>query len=96
MLDSVVVSEAALQERIARTVQSRVKELHGCVSSAISGKVVLQFEIDRNGAVKKLKVKSSGLNNAAADRCIFEAMEKWQFAALSADTSVRVTLTISF
>jgi Ca-activated chloride channel family protein len=96
VLDSVVVSEAALQERIARTVQSRVKELHGCVSSAISGKVVLQFEIDRNGAVKKLKVKSSGLNNAAADRCIFEAMEKWQFAALSADTSVRVTLTISF
>lgn len=96
VLDSVVVSEAALQERIARTVQSRVKELHGCVSSAISGKVVLQFEIDRNGAVKKLKVKSSGLNNAAADRCIVEAMEKWQFAALSADTSVRVTLTISF
>lgn len=96
VVDSVVVSEATLQERIARTVQSRVKELHGCVSSAMSGKVVLQFEIDRNGVVKKLKVKSSGLNNATADRCIVEAMEKWQFAALSAGTSVKVTLTMSF
>jgi len=96
VVDSVVVSEASLQERIARTVQSRVKALHGCVSSDMSGKVVLQFEIDRNGAVKKLKVKSSGLNNATADRCIVEAMEKWQFAGLPADKSVKVTLTMAF
>lgn len=96
VVDSVVTSDTSVQEGVYRITASRIKELHGCVSTGVSGKVVLQFEIDRNGVVRKLKVTSSGLNNATADRCIVQAIEKWQFAGLSAGTSVKVTLTISF
>lgn len=96
VVQSVVTSDATAQESVRKVFESRVKELHSCTAAGMNGQIVLQFVIDRNGAVTKLKVKSSGLGSASADRCIVQALEKWRFAGLSSSKDMQVTATIAF
>ena len=72
-------------EQINRVVRANQAALRYCYETevqrqrALRGKVVVQWRVDRAGAVPTAKVASSTLNNAGVEGCIVRQVRKWHF-----------------
>ncbi|MDB4974233.1 MAG: putative abductin-like protein, partial [Myxococcaceae bacterium] len=72
-------------EQINRVVRANQAALRYCYETEVQrqhglrGKVVLQWRVDRAGAVPTAKVASSTLHNATVEGCIVRQVRKWRF-----------------
>jgi outer membrane biosynthesis protein TonB len=72
-------------EQINRVVRANQAALRYCYESEVQrqrglrGKIVLQWRVDRAGAVPMARVASSTLNNAGVEGCIVRQVKKWRF-----------------
>jgi TonB family protein len=46
---------------------------------SLKGKVIIQWRVDRAGAVPSARVSSSTLNNSGVEGCIVRQIKKWHF-----------------
>lgn len=74
-------------EQINRVVRANQAALRYCYESEVQrqrslrGKVVVQWRVDRSGAVPTARVASSTLNDARVEGCIVRQIRKWRFPA---------------
>jgi hypothetical protein len=72
-------------EQINRVVRANQAALRYCYESevqrqrSLKGKVIVQWRVDRAGAVPSARVASSTLNNASVEGCIVRQVKKWRF-----------------
>lgn len=72
-------------EQINRVVRANQAALRYCYESevqrqrALKGKVIIQWRVDRAGAVPSARVTSSTLNNSGVEGCIVRQVKKWRF-----------------
>ncbi|MDB4985213.1 MAG: hypothetical protein JWN04_391 [Myxococcaceae bacterium] len=72
-------------EQINRVVRANQAALRYCYEAEVQrnrglrGKVVVQWRVDRAGAVPTARVASSTLNNAAVEGCVVRQVRKWRF-----------------
>ena len=95
-LGSNKVDGALDPEVVRKTVRSKSKDLKACyakglVSSAeLSGKLTMEFVVDKKGKMDSVKVKSSTLNNAAVESCATTTIEGWTFDAPEDGKKVKI------
>jgi hypothetical protein len=72
-------------EQINRVVRANQAALRYCYESevqrqrSLKGKVMIQWRVDRAGAVPSARVTSSTLNNSTVEGCIVRQVKKWRF-----------------
>lgn len=72
-------------EQIERVVRANQAALRYCYETelqrqrALKGKVLVQWRVDRAGAVPNARVTSSTLNNSGVEGCIVRQIRKWRF-----------------
>jgi len=72
-------------EQINRVVHANQAALRYCYESEVQrqrtlkGKVIIQWRVDRGGAVPSARVTSSTLNNSSVEGCIVRQVKKWRF-----------------
>ncbi len=72
-------------EQIERVVRANQAALRYCYETevqrqrALKGKVMVQWRVDRSGAVPTARVTSSTLNNSTVEGCIVRQVRKWRF-----------------
>jgi TonB family protein len=72
-------------EQINRVVRANQAALRYCYESEVQrqkslrGKVVIQWRVDRAGAVPSARVASSTLNDARVEGCLVRQVRKWRF-----------------
>lgn len=73
------------KQAIRATVRENLATVKGCYTDAIkrnpnlAGKVVLEWDVDDTGAVKRALVKSSTLNDAATETCMIDKLKATRF-----------------
>ncbi len=93
---------AADREGVKKTIQPRLKELTPCYEMAIDaypgaeGKVMAQFDIGDNGAVKDLKFIEFDKTLEGGRICMMDAIGKWKFPKPSSEESVTVKYPFIF
>ncbi len=72
-------------EQIERVVRANQAALRYCYETevqrqrALKGKIMIQWRVDRGGAVPTARVTSSTLNNSSVEGCIVRQVRKWRF-----------------
>lgn len=72
-------------EQIERVVQANKAALRYCYESEVQrqrglhGKVVIEWRVDRAGAVPMARVGASTLGNASVEGCLLRQVKKWHF-----------------
>jgi TonB family protein len=73
------------KEIVRRVIRHHLNEVKFCYDKElmrrqdIAGRVVARFLIDTNGRVAASAIESSTLAAPAVDRCIAEAVRRWEF-----------------
>jgi outer membrane biosynthesis protein TonB len=86
-------------EAIAKTVNARFGEIRACAEPAMAenargvGKIVIEWSIELDGSVKKLRVKSAATKDQAVASCYSKAIRSWRFPK---PTGGPVTVTYPF
>lgn len=91
------------RDEIREVFQRHMPEIHDCyertneAKAPSEGKVVVRVEIDKEGAVVGVGVKSSTLKpaNKALERCIGESVAKYEFPKSRFDRDVDFPYTFS-
>ncbi len=72
---------------VRATVQIHLREVSACYQRALlthpglAGKLVVEISIGADGRVKRARVKSSTLTDAAVEACVLRQIEAWRFPA---------------
>lgn len=101
-LPNAMVEEGLTREEVGRVIHSHISEIRYCYESSmlrspdLEGKLVLDFSIGSNGAVKTAAVKESSLNDARLDDCILRRLTKWSFPKPNGGVDVAVSYPFVF
>jgi Ca-activated chloride channel homolog len=96
IIEKIAVSDKTSAATITKFINDRAADLKKCNTANLHGKLVVKFIISSEGKVKSVKVVSDKLKNTKLNKCITEAMKKWQFTGLNASADVTVTITLNF
>jgi len=72
-------------EQINRVVRANQAALRYCYESEVQrqrglkGKVIIQWRVDRAGAVPTARVTSTTMNNSGVEGCLVRQVKKWRF-----------------
>ena len=78
---------ATNKEAIRRVVKRHIGEIKFCYEKELqaqpklTGRVVVNFVVAGDGGVASAKVKSSDLKSSPVEKCVAEAIKKWNFPA---------------
>jgi TonB family protein len=70
---------------IRRVIRSHLNEVRFCYekelmrAAALAGRITVRFTIGANGAVATSGVEASTLGNVAVERCVTDAVRRWEF-----------------
>jgi FHA domain-containing protein len=73
------------REEVAAVINAHLKEVQYCYEKTLlkdpglTGKLILEWTIDTNGSVGRVKEKLSTLRNPAVSSCISSSLKRWQF-----------------
>lgn len=73
------------REEVARVINQHLREVQSCYEKTLisdpglSGKLVLEWTIQENGSVGRVKQKTSTLRNPGVASCIMSALKRWNF-----------------
>lgn len=96
------VEDGLTKDEVGKVIHSHISEIRYCYEAAmirtpdIEGKLVLDFTIGGNGAVKTAAVKESSLNEARLDDCILRRLTKWSFPKPNGGVDVAVSYPFLF
>jgi hypothetical protein len=81
-----LVSKGSIsREEVAAVINKHLGEVHYCYETTLmkdpglQGKLVLEWVINANGSVGKVKQKTSTLKNPGVASCIMDRLRRWQF-----------------
>jgi TonB family protein len=77
------------QGEIQEVVQSKMKVIEGCavIAEATGGSLVVEFEVAPSGAVDRVSITDSTVNNDALESCLVKTFQRMKFP--SAEVSTR-------
>ena len=73
------------REEVARVINKHLSEVQYCYERALikqpglKGKLVLEWTIQRNGSVGRVKQKLATLKSSAVSSCIINKLKRWRF-----------------
>jgi len=90
------------KEAIRSVVRANMRDVQGCydaelqLSPGLAGKVVVKFQISKDGLVESAEVTESSLDNRAVERCIVKDVRGWEFPEPENDGIVIVNYPFNF
>ena len=99
MSSSARVKGSLSKAEVTRVINSHIHAVQACYERAllanpsISGRIVFDWIIKKNGRVKGVRVRSSSLGNSQVATCISKRIQKWKFPR---PTGGEVTITYPF
>lgn len=101
-IDNSSVQEGLSKDEVGQIIHRHLSEVRYCYESAIlrspniEGKLVMQFSITGNGAVKSSEIKSSTLGDPRLDDCILRRLLTWKFPQTHGGIDVAVSYPFIF
>lgn len=92
--------DAAERVAIGETIRAQLLPLQDCYDRRLArvpglqGKLVLRFEIDREGKV--LRPSADGMSDAKLVECVLDEVGRWQFARPPSGATLSVTYPVVF
>ena len=97
MIGNMTVSEGLSKEIVLTIAQKHIGEIERCsLGSEPRGDLVLELTITPGGNIKTVKIVSGSLKNRNTERCITEAVKRWQFPATQGGKEVTATVSFVF
>lgn len=89
-------------QAVRATVGENLGAVKGCYTDAakrnpnLAGKVILEWDVDDTGAVKRAIVKSSTLNDSATEACMIEKLKATRFTPAPKGVTTNITYPFVF
>ena len=93
---TIKVSDKTAKEAIEKTVQEHLRELQICNPGNLQWTMVVKVIIGASGMVKEVIITSSGTKNKKLEKCIVNAIRKWQFPLMQERGEVTATIELTF
>jgi hypothetical protein len=90
------------KEAIRRVIREHIREIRSCYerelqkSPELYGKLILEWDIEEEGRVSRVSVKSNALGNATVASCIMTRLKTWKFPDPPKDQIGRVVYPFVF
>jgi Ca-activated chloride channel family protein len=98
-IEAVNVDGPLTEETVRRGIEPRMEEVRKCLegqrSSTLAGKLVLAWDIRRDGSVRGFRIVSPRDTPDAVGKCLDRLIGRWSFSTTKAGTVTRVVLTLS-
>jgi len=84
------------EQEIQEVVKSKMKVIEGCavIAEATSGSLTIEFEIAASGAVDKVDVVDSSVDNSALESCLVRTFQKMKFPEAEVATRSEFPFTL--
>jgi hypothetical protein len=84
------------QQEIQEVVQAKMKVIEGCavIAEATSGSLTIEFEVAPSGAVDKVDVVDSSVDNSALESCLIRTFQKLKFPEAEVATRSEFPFTL--
>ena len=96
------VDEGLTKEEVARVIHAHMNEIRYCYESAIlknsnlEGKLLVDFQIEAAGSVKKAGKKESSVSESGVSDCVIRRLVTWQFPKPRGGVTVAISYPFLF